>query len=95
MVAVIVILTVFAAFCLLWPVFVSEHYAIIRPLTMDEKAAWGIYRIQDAAKVARMRSTRAQDKQAWDAQYVSLVWRVRGGLIRPYSRDGGETLDIR
>lgn len=75
-------LLVFAAFCLLWPV-VTQQPAKVRPLTMDEAAAWGIYRIQDAAKVARMRSTRAQDTQAWDARYVSLVWKMRSGFIRP------------
>ena len=80
MIWVLIPLLVFAAFCLLWPV-ITHQPAKVRPLTMDEQAAWGIYRIQDAAKVARMRSTRAQDTQAWDARYVSLVWKIRSGFI--------------
>jgi hypothetical protein len=73
MIAVIVLVPLgcFAAFCLLWPVFAAEP-AKVRPLTMDEQAAWGIYRIQDAAKVARMKSTRAQDTRAWDARYEAI-----------------------
>lgn len=79
MIAVLILLLVFMAFCLLFPVFAAEH-AKIRPLTMDEQAARGIYRIQDAAKVARMKSTRAQDTQAWDARFA---WLKRG--IKPRS----------
>ena len=72
-------LLVFAAFCLLWPV-ITHQPAKVRPLTMDEQAAQGIYRIQDAAKVARMKSTRAQDTRAWDARFA---WLERG--IKPRS----------
>jgi hypothetical protein len=37
----------------------------VRPLTPDEEAAWGRYRIEDAAKVARMRATRERDQMRW------------------------------
>ena len=57
---------------LLWREVTSEERPTVRPLTMDERAAWGIYRIQDAAKVARMRSTRAQDRRAWNTRRLDL-----------------------
>ena len=39
---------------------------VTRPLTQDERAAWGRYRLEDRAKVARMAATRAQDRAQWE-----------------------------
>ncbi len=44
----------------------AEHERrTVRPLTPDENAAWGLYRIEDAAKVARTKATREQDQMRW------------------------------
>ncbi len=75
MVTVLVSIVVFCLFSLLWPVFAADEPQTIRDLTPDEKAAWGLYRISDKSRVARMKSTRAQDRQAWDARYQ---WILRG-----------------
>lgn len=65
---IILALLAVAAFFLLWPIFASDQQApaTVRPLTSDEQAAWGLYRIQDAARVARMKHTREQDRHKWD-----------------------------
>ena len=42
---------------------------VVRPLSHDELAAWGLYRIQDAEKRARWAATRYQDQQAWEIHY--------------------------
>lgn len=47
----------------------------VRPLTMDDSAAWGIYRITASAEVAKRKHTRERDRQLWA---VKLAWLERG-----------------
>ena len=67
--------------CLLWPVFAAEERQTIRHLTMDEKAAWGRYRIEDQAKVYRMKCNREYARHMWDLnrQHAEAIriWRTR------------------
>ena len=63
---------------------------VVRPLSHDELAAWGLYRIRDAEKRARWASTRYQDQQMWemrrheaehirDIRQLRLLW---DGVVR-------------
>ena len=83
-------LTVFLvwAFCainvyLLWPVFAENdrQSRIVWPLTQDELASQGLYRLTDKAKCARMRSMRNYSQHLWDLnrQHAEAikVWRLR------------------
>lgn len=63
---------------------------VIRPLTQDELAAWGLYRIQDAEKRARWAATRYQDQQMWEmrrheAEHIRHIRQFRllwDGVVR-------------
>jgi hypothetical protein len=63
----------------------TDEHQNVRELTDDEKAAWGIYRIQDGAEVARRVSTRFEDRRRWDVNYLhaEAIWRMRKLNIRP------------
>ena len=63
---------------------------VVRPLSHDELATWGLYLIQDAEKRARWASTRYQDQQAWEmrrheAEHIRNIRQLRllwDGVVR-------------
>lgn len=63
---------------------------VVRPLSQDELAAWGLYRIQDAEKRARWAATRYQDQQLWEmrrheAEHIRHIRQLRlmwDGVVR-------------
>lgn len=65
---------------LIWDTVTAEKpRPTVRTLTSDEQAAWGQYRIQDAAEVARRKHTREYDRRLWEVNLAHaravLVWR--------------------
>lgn len=81
----------FLVFLLLWPIFSEDRPSRVRPLSHDEIGARWSYRLDDQAKVARLRFSREQSKRLWDLHRQNAeairVWR----RLPLYPRPAGPT----
>ena len=66
-------------FLLLWPIFAADRPSRVRPLSQDELGARWSYRLDDKAKVARLRFAREHARHLWDLNRKNAeairVWR--------------------
>ena len=68
---------------LLFPVFAADDDRdTIRPLTLDELAAWKSFRAQDREKVRQLRAARRWQTELWSqVNYPAACWTLRGRSI--------------